>query len=97
MGWCSYTQGIGSINLRGSLSRFLGPQAEDWASADRYASRALESMTLLIGIRAHPVLESFYQAACRAKTNNGGQGGSGGWKSCRGMRQGSCWVLGGAL
>lgn len=51
-------------------------------------------MTLLIGTKAHPVLESFYQVACRAKTKNGeranarmracvGQVGGVGWKgSC---------------
>jgi hypothetical protein len=33
-------------------------------------------MFLLIGTRAHPVLESFYQAACRAKTNNGDAAGA---------------------
>lgn len=43
-------------------------------------------MTLLIGTRAHPVLESFYQAACRAKTNNGGQGQSRGLNSSGGIK-----------
>lgn len=43
---------------------------------DKYASSALNSMTLLIGTKAHPVLESFVQAACRAKVNNGDAAGA---------------------
>lgn len=51
-------------------------QAADWTAADRYSTAALHSMTLLIGMQAHPVLESFYQAACRAKMQNGDAAGA---------------------
>nr|BBC28459.1 predicted histone H1-like nucleoprotein HC2 (HC2), homolog of Volvox carteri MTF0822/MTM1037 [Yamagishiella unicocca] len=59
-----------AVHLARSLAD-LAEEAGDWAAVDAYASAALNSMTLLIGTRAHPVLESFYQAACRAKTQNG--------------------------
>nr|BCL66115.1 hypothetical protein [Volvox africanus] len=64
-----------AVHLARSLAD-LAEEAGDWAATDRFSSAALHSMTLLIGTRVHPVLESFYQAACRAKIHNGDAAGA---------------------
>ncbi|GLI62897.1 hypothetical protein VaNZ11_005717 [Volvox africanus] len=64
-----------AVHLARSLAD-LAEEADDWAAADKFTSAALHSMTLLIGTRTHPVLESFYQAACRAKIHNGDAAGA---------------------
>nr|ADI46955.1 MTM1037 [Volvox carteri f. nagariensis] len=64
-----------AVHLAQSLAD-LAEEAGDWATVDKYSSAALDSMMQLIGTNSHRVLDSFYQAACRAKAQNGDTAGA---------------------